>query len=211
MQSTLKNMVLVLFVITLVASAAVGGIFKITEEPIAQAKAAKTKAALAAVLPAFDNDPGQEVVSTEVDGLSVLVYKATVGGQLAGYAVETQTNNGFNGKVKLMVGFDAENQIVNISVLEHTETPGLGSKMTDEGNKLIVSFQGKNPADLKLAVKKDGGDIDALTAATISSRAYVDAVERGYKALLSVTSQQEAPAATITTTEPAGQEGGDNE
>jgi electron transport complex protein RnfG len=68
-------------------------------------------------------------------------------------------------------------------VLEHSETPGLGSKMTGEGNPLFASFEGKNPSAMQLKVKKDGGEVDALTAATITSRAYIDAVERAFKAL----------------------------
>ena len=81
-----------------------------------------------------------------------------------------------------MVGFAPDGQILNIRVLEQAETPGLGTKMVDAGNPLEKSFVGRNPAQMKLGVKKDGGDVDALTAATISSRAYVDAVSRAYKA-----------------------------
>ena len=66
--------------------------------------------------------------------------------------------------------------MLNVNVLEQNETPGLGTKMADEGNPLFASFEGRNPGEMKLAVKKDGGDVDALTAATISSRAYVDAI-----------------------------------
>ena len=81
-----------------------------------------------------------------------------------------------------MVGFAPDGQILNIRVLEQAETPGLGTKMVGAGNPLEKSFVGRNPAQMKLGVKKDGGDVDALTAATISSRAYVDAVSRAYKA-----------------------------
>lgn len=179
MKSSLKNMVLVLFTITLVASAGVGAVNMITEEPIAKAKAQAVQDALMQVLPAFDDTENAE---QEIDGLTIKTYKALAAGETVGYAVETATKDGFGGMVKLMVGFDAEGRILNINVLEQSETPGLGTKMCDEGNPLITSFKGKKPAEMTLKVRKDGGDVDALTAATISSRAYTDAVARAYKA-----------------------------
>lgn len=81
-----------------------------------------------------------------------------------GYAVETMSKKGFGGAIRLMVGFDAAGRVLNVNVLEQTETPGLGTKMADEGNPLFASFEGRNPGEMKLAVKKDGGDVDALTA-----------------------------------------------
>ncbi len=100
-------------------------------------------------------------------------------GELVGTAVKTYTNNGFGGKVWLMVGFNPNGTISNYSVLEHKETPGLGSKMdlwfTKNGKGNII---GKKPGTTGLKVSKDGGDIDAITAATISSRAFLDAVNR---------------------------------
>lgn len=179
MKSSLKNMVLVLFTITLVASAGVGAVNMITEEPIAAAKAKAVQDALMQVLPAFDETENAE---QEIDGLKIKTYKALAAGETVGYAVETATKEGFGGMVKLMVGFDAEGRILNINVLEQSETPGLGTKMCDEGNPLITSFKGKKPSEMTLKVRKDGGDVDALTAATISSRAYTDAVARAYKA-----------------------------
>ena len=120
-----------------------------------------------------------------VDELPVIVHTAKQGEQVVGYAVETMTTKGFSGVFRLMVGFRASGEVYNINVLEHSETPGLGSKMGDEDNSLLVSFKDKNPANMKqpLAVTKDGGDVQALTAATISSRAYVDAVVRAYNAV----------------------------
>ncbi|MCH5330631.1 MAG: RnfABCDGE type electron transport complex subunit G [Alistipes sp.] len=179
MKSTLLNMVAVLFGITLVASAGVGAVYKITEEPIAAAKAQAVSEALNAVLPSFDASTSVEM---EVNGLPVKGYIATSGDEVVGYAVETMTKQGFNGVVKLMAGFLPSGEIYNINVLEQSETPGLGTKMCDEGNPLITSFKGRNPAEMTLAVKKDGGDVDALTAATISSRAYVDAMSRAVTA-----------------------------
>lgn len=221
MKSTLLNMTAVLFGITLVASAGVGVVNMITKEPIAAAKEAATKAALTEVLPAFDATTTEELT---IDEMPITVYTATSAGAVSGYAVQSMTKQGFGGVVRLMVGFTPEGEVVNVSVLEQAETPGLGTKMADEGNVLLGSVKGqkleeKKLVDGKLAVKKDGGDVDALTAATISSRAYVDAINRAWMAYKSVASG-EAPtdvasgataAAAAQTNEPAAQEGGQNE
>lgn len=218
MESTLKNMVAVLFGITLVASAGVGVVNMITVEPIAQSKQAATTAALAEVLPPFDETTSEELT---IDEMPITVYTATKDGVVAGYAVQSMSKLGFGGAVRMMVGFDPDGRVVNINVLEQTETPGLGTKMCDEGNPLLGSVKGqrledKQLVDGKLAVRKDGGDVDALTAATISSRAYVDAVNRAWMAYKSVATG--APATDVasgasqqTNNEPAAQEGGQNE
>jgi len=221
MKSTLLNMTAVLFGITLVASAGVGFVNMITVEPIAAAKEAATLAALNEVLPAFDATTTEELT---IDDMPITVYTATAGGSVSGYAVQSMTKQGFGGVVRLMVGFTPEGEVVNVNVLEQTETPGLGTKMADEGNVLLASVKGrklesKKLVDGKLAVTKDGGDVDALTAATISSRAYVDAINRAWMAYKSVATG-EAPtdvasgattAAAEQTNEPAAQEGGQNE
>lgn len=221
MKSTLVNMTAVLFGITLVASAGVGVVNMITEEPIEVAKEAATKSALTEVLPAFESTEEQTLT---IDELPITVYTARNGGEVAGYAVQTMTKQGFNGVVRLMVGFTPDGEVVNVNVLEQSETPGLGTKMADEGNVLLGSIQGqklenKKLVGGKLAVTKDGGDVDALTAATISSRAYVDAVNRAWMAYKSVATGVEATdtasGATHTvatqTNEPAAQEGGQHE
>ncbi len=200
-------MVLVLFAITLIASAGVGVVNMITEDAIAAAKAAAVQDALKQVLPAFDAT--EDSVQT-LDGLEIKTYKASAGGQTVGYAVETATKEGFGGVVKLMVGFDTEGRILNINVLEQSETPGLGTKMCDEGNPLITSFKGRKPAEMTLKVRKDGGDVDALTAATISSRAYTDAVARAYKAFESVNGVRTDAGGAATGASQQTKEGGND-
>ena len=179
MESSLKNMVVVLFTITLVASAAVGGVYTITKEPIAQAKVAAVNAALQQVLPEYEATTSQTI---EVNSLPIVAHTATVADKTVGYAIESLSKNGFGGAVRLMVGFDTEGTILNINVLEQKETPGLGTKMADEGNPLLASLKEKKVSEVNMTVKKDGGDIDALTAATISSRAYSEAVAVAYEA-----------------------------
>lgn len=179
MESSLKNMVVVLFTITLISSAAVGGVYMITKEPIEQAKAAAVNEALKQVLPEYEATSSQTI---EVATMPIIAHTATVGGKAVGYAVESISKNGFGGAVRLMVGFDAGGKILNINVLEQKETPGLGTKMADECNPLLASFKDKNASEINMTVKKDGGDVDALTAATISSRAYAEAVAVAYEA-----------------------------
>lgn len=208
MESSLKNMVLVLFTITLVSSAAVGGVYMITEEPIAQAKIAAVNDALKQVLPEYEATTSQTI---EVNSLPIVAHTATVADKAVGYAVESISKNGFGGTVRLMVGFDNNGTILNINVLEQKETPGLGTKMTDEGNSLLASFKDKSAADIKMTVKKDGGDIDALTAATISSRAYAEAVAVAYEAF-KVASGKQATAGEVTTgATKQAEKGGENE
>jgi electron transport complex protein RnfG len=202
MKSTLKNMVLVLFLITLFASGAVAVVYRLTEEPIASARAAKIARAIGAVVPAFDNDIAATADTVAVDGGTTILYTAENGGQPVGYAVQTFTNNGFSGLITLMVGFRPDGTIHGIEVLQHAETPGLGSKMTEPDNVLAVSFEGRNPADLKMSVRKDGGDIDALTASTITSRAYTDAVERAYRVFSDEVQGVEVQATTGATAPP---------
>ncbi|MFI3319158.1 MAG: RnfABCDGE type electron transport complex subunit G [Rikenellaceae bacterium] len=184
MKSTLLNMVLSLLGITFVASAGVGIVNQITKEPIAQATQAATTAALEQVLPKFDAITDEMLT---LDDMPIKVYTAKGGSDAVGYAVETMTKSGFSGVVKLMVGFTPDGKVYNVNVLAQNETPGLGTKMADDGNPLLMSVKDKVLSDLDLRVTKDGGDIDALTAATISSRAYADAMKRALVAFETVT------------------------
>ena len=191
MENSLKNMALSLFIITLISATAVGMAYRVTKEPIALSKAAQKTAALAQVLPEFDNDPDAEKQTLDMEGIPVTIYHAKKGNETVGYAVETATKQGFSGDIHLMVGFLPDGKIHNIQVLQHSETPGLGSKIADPNNALVVVFRGNSPADLQMSVRRDGGDFDAITASTISSRAYIDAVERGFRAMRQIISAAE--------------------
>lgn len=186
-ESTFINMVLVLLIVTLVASAALGGLYELTKEPIAAAKLAKKLKAIKEVVPEFDNNPSEEMYSVEMPTGDLLeFYPAKKGDELVGTAVKTFTTNGFSGYIWIMVGFKPDGTINNYSVLEHKETPGLGTKMADwfkptDPAKAKASVINKNPDKTNFTVSKDGGDIDAITAATISSRAFLDAVQTAYK------------------------------
>jgi len=165
-----------------VAALSLAYVHKITEKPIRLAKEKKLKEALAKVLPEFD-----EIKSSRAMPLtgkdSVTIYTAFKDGLQVGTAIDSYTNKGFSGYIEVMVGFDNAGKIVNTAVLQHTETPGLGTKMDASKSNFPLQFNGKDPAKYKLKVKKDGGDVDAITAATISSRAFCDATRRAYDVL----------------------------
>ena len=211
MKSTLFNMVAVLFTVTLVASAGVGAVNMITADAIAEANALATMQAVQNVLPEFDNT---EISEQTIDDMTIVVYTATKGADTVGYAVETMSKKGFGGVIRLMVGFGADGKILNVNVLQQTETPGLGTKMTEEGNPLLASIQNKNSWEVDFKVKKDGGELDALTAATISSLAYYEAVARAYEAYKVACGYQESADSVSGATATAGsnaQKGGQNE
>lgn len=183
-ESSFTNMVLTLFVVSLIASAALGGVFVLTEEPITQAMTAKKNLAIKRVVPDFDNQPSLEYFSVWMSKDSVYFYPAKQGDEIVGYAIETFTNNGFGGKIKLLAGFKPDGTVYNIAVLEHKETPGLGTKMMKSEDDWSVQFNGRNPGDYNMTVTKDGGEIDAITASTITSRAFCEAVQTAYDALM---------------------------
>ncbi len=166
--STLKNMTLCLTLVCLICAAVVGVAYAVTKEPIDAAAQAKTTASIARVLPAFSATPQEG--SIRVGGTDYKYYQ--VDG--AGCAIISSTS-GFGGLLTLMVGIAEDGTVHNTTVLSHSETPGLGAKCaTDE--RFLSQFRGFDPAAKTLAVRKDGGDLDAITASTITSRAYALAV-----------------------------------
>ncbi|MBO5562489.1 MAG: RnfABCDGE type electron transport complex subunit G [Bacteroidales bacterium] len=172
-QSNLKNMTVVLTGVCLVCSALLGGAYVLTKGPIEKAAQAKTEKSLSAVLPGFDTV--EEMNNVSVDGTDYHCYKALQGGSVVGYAIESGTI-GFGGPLTLMVGVTPDGVVYNTSVLSHSETPGLGAKCTSDA-KFMAQWKGFDPSAKILSVKKDGGDVDAITASTITSRAYSRAVQ----------------------------------
>jgi electron transport complex protein RnfG len=187
LDSSLKNLLLVLTGITVISVGLLAYINELTKVPIAQANVKTLNEALKSVVPEFTNNPVSEcdTIFGEKNGkktIDFIVYPAKNGDQLVGTAVESVAL-GFSGELKVLVGFDIEGNIYNYSLLSHSETPGLGSKASDwfkEGNK--GSIKGLNPGIKALTVNKDGGDIDAITASTITSRAFLSAINKAYAA-----------------------------
>ena len=197
-------MLLVLTGVTAISVALLAYVNELTKGPIAEANAKTLNEALKKVLPEFTNNPVAEsdTIFSEKDGkknVDFIVYPAKNGEELVGTAVEAKSM-GFGGELKILVGFDADGKIYNYSLLAHAETPGLGSKAADwfkEGNK--GSIKGLNPGEKQLAVSKDGGQVDAITASTITSRAFLNAVNAAYSAYKGNTQNGDTNATTGAT------------
>ena len=173
--STMPNMILSLSIICALMAALLAGIYLVTKPTIDQIGIIREQAAVKAVLPEFDT--AEAVAGSEKN---VTIYRAVKDGQLSGVAVKTFSDKGYAKRIILMVGFTPAGVMRDLRVMEQGETPGLGTKMTEASFQ--KQFLDKDPASFKLEVKKDGGDVDAITAATISSRAFCDALNRAYKA-----------------------------
>jgi len=181
-ESTFKNMVISLLIIAGASSACLGFVYEFTKGPIELSILNKKVNAIKQVVPEFTNNPYDEMFRLPTgEGDSLDVFPAKKDSIIVGYAVNTYTADGFSGNIFLMAGFKPDGTIINITVLDHKETPGLGTKMADPQFK--DQFMEKNPAEFSLTVRKDGGPVDAITAATISSRAFCDAVQRAYNTL----------------------------
>ncbi|ALJ05894.1 RnfABCDGE type electron transport complex subunit G [Pseudalgibacter alginicilyticus] len=176
-ESTFLSMVVSLLLITLISGFALGFVNDLTIEPKAKAKLEKKINAIKLVLPEFDNNPVEDFIKikTEFSKDSIEIYPAFKNNQFVGAAVISHSEKGFSGLIKLMVGFKTDGTIQNIEVLEQKETPGLGTKMKDES--FLQQFRGKNASKFNLKVKKDGGEVDALTGATITTRAFSESTQ----------------------------------
>lgn len=184
-ESTFINMIITLFLVTFIAAAALGFVYDLTKEAIEEAKLKAQNEAIEKVLPEYDELGETYKIPVENTEDSLLFFPAYENGELVGVAVRTYTNKGFSGFISIMVGIDNSGSFTGYEVLEHAETPGLGSKMNewfknpDKPDQYVI---GKNPETVDFKVSKDGGDIDAITASTITSRAFLNALARAWNA-----------------------------
>lgn len=182
-------MVLTLFLVALGASAALGFVHEFTKDAITKAEAAKLDLAIKRVVPEFDNEPGKNSFERPAAGGEKLTfYVATKAEDTVGYAIESFSKNAFGGLLRVLVGLDTDGKIVDVAVLEHKETPGLGTKMVEEPFK--SQFRGIPSTIEKLDVTKNGGTIDAITASTITSVAYCEAVKTAFDAYNALDSKE---------------------
>lgn len=174
-------MVLALTGFAVVAGALLGFVNHVTLKPIEEANAKTLSEAIAKVVPGFDNNPAQKSDTLNLNGSRYIVYKAEKDGKFIGAAVSS-TTNGFGGPLTVLVGFDPEGKIIDYYILSMSETPGLGTKadVWFKGGK--GNIKGINPGEQPLTVSKDGGQVDAITASTITSRAFLLAVNNAYQA-----------------------------
>ena len=179
MTSTAR-LVLVLAGICCVAGLALAGVYEITKEPIAYQKKLEVIRSLKAVLPDLDIDPDTFFLDlSREDESPVRVFRAPGEDGVKGVAFQVIAPDGYSGNIFIMVGIYPDGKLGGIEILSHAETPGLGSLIVDEEWKGI--FRGLSLDDTNFKVKKDGGDIDQITGATISPRAVAGAVEKGLK------------------------------
>ena len=185
-EASIWRLVIVLTSIALIAGLALTGVYALTKGPIEKGQKEKKEKALQAVLPDYQGTVIDTVI-VDADNEEIPVHLAIgENGELCGAGIETYTKKAFAGRFDLMVGFDSTGTIVNTEVLKAGETPGLGDKINKNKSEFANQFNHQNPADFQLVVKKDGGDVDAITAATISSRAYCDAVQRAYDIFMKI-------------------------
>ncbi|MBQ9588063.1 MAG: RnfABCDGE type electron transport complex subunit G [Bacteroidales bacterium] len=184
-ESTLVNMLVSLTAIALVASLALALVNNATKGPIEEVNKKKIAEAVAKVLPAYDNYTIDTVQVTTPKGSQPMVRYTAVdaNGAVVGKALEAWDDNGFGGKISAMVGFDAEGAISGYEILSSAETPGLGAKadkwFQKDGKGNVIGMQ---PGQADLKVKKDGGQVDAITGSTITSRAFCRLVQLAYQA-----------------------------
>ncbi len=184
LKSTLPNMVIVLGLIAAITSSLLAVVYTVTKEPIAEVQVKKLNDAVGQVVPGLDRFEEYKVASV-LGGDSLTFYDAFKGSELIGTAVKTYDNGGFNGLIEVIVGFDKNGKIINNVVLTQAETPGLGAKIDPKQSNFAQQFNGKDLNSYRLKVKKDGGDVDAITAATITSRAYSRAIDLAYQTYIS--------------------------
>ncbi|MBV6644891.1 MAG: RnfABCDGE type electron transport complex subunit G [Cyclobacteriaceae bacterium] len=202
-ESSLLQMVLTLAVVTGVSAISLGFVFEWTKIPIEQAQQEKQLRAIRSVAGIYDNNPLEESYSLHKSGSqsrrryrrryrggkpehqnevvnTLKLYPVRKGKQPPKFAIRSVSSKGYSGDIQLMVGVDSLGIVEGIEVLAHRETPGLGSKIKDKS--FIKQFIGKSLGSFDFRVKQDGGDVDAISGATISSRAFGEAVREACQA-----------------------------
>ena len=181
-KSSLFNMVFVLTFIAAISAIAVSMVYIKTKPTIDEnSKITETRAIAALFGDDFDNNPLEEkTVIKKKNGKDMAIYPLRKNGSVYALAINTHSGKGFGGNVYLMVGFYLDGTMAGYEVLNHQETPGLGSKIAE--NKFMSQFRNLYLSENSLALRSHGGEIDAITSATISSKAVLDAVKRAKKA-----------------------------
>ena len=201
LESSLKNMLIVLTVVSAVAAFLLAYVNDVTSTTIAKINEEALSAGVKSVL---GIGADEQIATTEKTVEGYVVYEVTRDDNWVGTAVKSTDKSGFGGDIEVLVGFDQEGKILGYEVLKHAETPGLGARAGEwfrtatagEVKKVGVlskiffgnpdpagshNIIGRDIAEGELKVSKDGGDIDAITASTITSRAFLNAVNNAYK------------------------------
>lgn len=191
-ESGFVNMVVTLFLVTGIAALTLSLVADATKEKREEAKKAKIEKAIKAVLPPFENTkeykvgldskPLESIFRLSSGGGDSLTFYEGINkdGEIVGVAVKSFTDAGFSGRFWIIAGFYPDGKVYDVKVVEHKETPGLGDKMEKKKSDWSNQFKEWSIPDSALLVTKDGGKVDAITASTISSRAFCDALQRAY-------------------------------
>ena len=185
-KSSFKNMTLCLLVICLVCSGLLAGVYALTKEPIAVAEKAKNDAAIKEVLP--DGAVIMEKLTLEGNESIEYIKAMRADSTIVGYVVDVAPT-GFGGPISMKVGFDNQGHVWNVKVLSHQETPGLGAKCAEKDFAVNYGYRGLGYSDYleeKIKVTKDRGVINAITASTITSRAYAEGVAEAVQIIESI-------------------------
>lgn len=179
MFSGIGRLIAVLASICFAAGLALSAVFEVTKEPIAYQLKLEVIRSLKAVLPTMEIDPDRDFVELQRPdvGEDVKVFQANENELVNGVAFQVRAPDGYSGNISIMMGVHADGSLGGIEILNHAETPGLGSLIIEDSWK--DQFKGRSLDNTNFKVKKDGGDIDQITGATISPRAVSGAVEKG--------------------------------
>lgn len=183
MRQELLKLIVALTIISSIAAATLAMIYDTTKGPIAEQKRLKMIRSLKGVLPEFDNEVDKDITEVIIgkdkrgNDKKLVFFNARSGGNLVGVAFKVVAPDGYKGDIDIMMGVGPDKKITGIEILGHLETPGLGDKIVEKSWK--DEFRGKSLETSKISVKKDGGEIDQFTGATISPRAVANAVRSG--------------------------------
>ncbi len=168
----ITRMVLVLTLTCAVMGGALSVVYNQTKAEIENQERLYKLRSIKAVLPEYDNQPDKDAVKVE----DVEFYPGKKQGQLKGWAFEWSSSEGYGGQIKILVGIDTQGNITGVEILPgHAETPGLGTRIQEP--EFRNQFKNRNLENTNWAVSKDGGDIEAITGATISPRAVTHAIK----------------------------------
>jgi len=170
------KLISVLTVVCVLAGLSLSYVSQATQEARDYQDRLELLSSLNMVLPEHDNEPDKDAV--EVTGSTYYVAKKD--GEVSGVAFITSSDKGYSGLIRVIVGVQPDGEIISIGILEQKETPGLGSKITEDW--FIDQYKGKSLENARWAVKKDNGDFEQISGATISPRAVTDAVQKGLQA-----------------------------
>ena len=163
----------VLTVVWVLAGFALSYVSEATEEARAYQDRLELLSSLNMVLPEHDNEPDSDAM--QIGGITY--YPSKKDGEINGIAFITSSDKGYSGLIRVIVGVKPDGEIISIGILEQKETPGLGSKITEDW--FVDQYKGKSLENARWAVKKDNGDFEQISGATISPRAVTSAIQKG--------------------------------